>query len=47
MKVAEVLSLPEYDSMPSMSEVLIPASAAALRSAQVPRARVVLSDPRT
>src|SRR5271155_468561 len=32
--------------MPSMSEVLIPASAAALRSAQVPNARVVLSDPR-
>src|SRR5580693_1550404 len=46
MKVAEVLSVFEYDSMPSMSEVLIPASAAALRSAHVPRARVVLSDPR-
>jgi hypothetical protein len=41
-----VLSLFEYDNIPSMSEVLIPASVAALRSAHVPSARVVLPDPR-
>ena len=40
-------SISEYDSMPSMSAARSPASAMALRIAEVASARVVLPAPRT
>ena len=41
MKLENVESLPEYESMPSISLGFIPASRMALPTAQLPSARVV------
>ena len=46
MKFEKVESPDWYDSMPSTSDGLSPASSTALRTAQVPSARVVMPEPR-